>query len=330
MAYSSGVLVAAGGDVYTQFMDILKAFCETAGWSTNLYADDSSYYVSNTYYASGAPYTGKRLHMQKTLSGTARYINLRTTQGQKVFRYDQYRVITGIAIQGSQGFDSGLAFDQQSGASSASGTNMTYSAGASVDDLPTDVLSYYLFSYNNGDIIYSQLGNASGYVGFVFGTTSTGVYCVGGTGGYDTTTSKPNNLRHGLLYAGNNQSSEGFVILSGTTWRAASYSSGYTLRLPMITDTNKSTSIDDHPVNTLLYCSPDNFKGNAPLIPAYAWYYDTAFRSFGIFQGVKYINMKNIASLTEITYGADTYKLFRQYGIDDDNDATGGLAFLIS
>lgn len=336
MAYSTGILLAAGGDVYTQLMDIIKAFCETAGWSSNMYADDSSYYDAgtSTYHASGATYTGKRLHLQKEIAGTVRYANLRSTQGQKVFRYSECRVITGLAVCGSQGYDAGVAWDQQPGVTSSSGTVLSYAVGAGVDFLSTSSLTYYLFSYNGDNTIYCQIANAYGYVGFAFGVTSTGNYFVAGSGGYGTPSGFP--VWAGLLFSRYNYGDHVFSILDGTTWRycrgvdegAASLSA----HIPRVDSINTSGLIGRALVALLLYCSPDSFKGNAPLIPAYIRFTAATgpTKSAGVFPGVKYVNMKNIASLTEVTYGADTYKLFRQYGIDDANDATGGLAFLIS
>lgn len=325
MAYQAGTLLAGDGDVYEQLMDVIKAFAETAGYTTNLYDDDSSYYVSSTYHASGG-YTGKRLHMQKTINGTVRYINIKSCLNIKPFGCDgtyapSYAVVDGLAIIGSTGFNGSLQWDYQPGYSVEGA--LTRSLGVCADEIPTDILNYYLVSADSGNNIYLLVKNDYGYVGFYFGVTSCGNWVLGGSRGPDDRYAlyKYCLFLRSYSYPYNNYFYDDVAGL----WIS---STSIYLPFPYI----GSDYLAQNPASLLLYCSPDNFKGNSPLIPLY---YDAipsggTKKSLGILPGVKYINMQNIASLREEIYGADTWKFFRQYGIDDANMQYSGLAFLIS
>lgn len=403
MAYSSGTLLASGGDVYTQLMAAVKAFCEAQGWTTNEYADDATYW-NQTQYVNSA-YTGKKLHMQKTINGTARYINMKTCRSVVPYEYYNYSQVTGMAIYGSTGYSATATpvnitniYDAGSGlvivycqtshrlmvgdsitiagttnyngtftvtavpdgssfrfthayTTSQTGTvtgpqrwsqqpGFVYltnygSLGANAHDIPTDVVPYYLISADSGNVIFLQLAMSKGFVGFAFGVTSTGDFFFAGSGGINLQDSNYVK-RNSLLYRGEDNFHMGAMYLRhGSSWvgGANGPSNNYAgVILPKARQLNYSADNSLATTALLLYCSPDNFKGNAPLIPCYIRVCPTDNTPFecGIIPGVKYVNMKNLASLTEVTYGAETWKLFRQYALDDAYDATGGLAFLIS
>ncbi len=203
------------------------------------------------------------------------------------------------------------------------------SQGAGALVLPVNLLSYFLFSENSGDNIYMICGNITGYSGIAFGVTSTGNYFVSGastdlpSSGQDVYT----NMFFTLLVGGN----KGTIALrkkDDTDWYGWPVESEGVIAASMI---SVNISVGSRsPADQLLFCSPDNFKGNNPLIPLYMGKLVTAhkFISAGVVPGMKYVNMKFMSSLTELTFGGDVYKLFRLYTEDDSNDATVGLAFL--
>lgn len=197
------------------------------------------------------------------------------------------------------------------------------SAGCLAAQLSEDVLTYFLFSENSGDNIYLVCNNSQGYTGFCFGTTSEGNYFLSGSSHEDPGTVDDNLL---LCWV----AAIGVFLLrkkDDTEWWDWPSSSPFDeVVIPYNNNINTSHSTGVSIVQQLLFCSPDNFKGNNPLIPAYI---ATNYWTFaGVIPGVKYVNMKFMDSLTELTFGGDVYKLFRLYGIDDANDATLGLAFL--
>ncbi len=265
-----------------------------------------------------------------------------TVSGTGVPEYDTTHVVTGVA--------SGLyVITSTSYVSSATGTitwpsrwdrmpgytqrtsSDTNSVGAGAIDLPVDVLSYFLFSENSGDNIYMICGNSTGYSGIAFGVTSTGNYFVSGAptvipfNGDDVYT----NMFFTIITTGGATGSLALRKKDNSNWYGWSYYAEGIIAVSM-RQVNLSVSKNDSPAEQLLYCSPDNFKGNNPLIPLYMGIKSTTnkFISAGVVPGMKYVNMKFMASLTELTFGGDVYKLFRLYTEDDSNDATVGLAFL--
>ena len=201
------------------------------------------------------------------------------------------------------------------------------SVGAGAIDLPVDVLSYFLFSENSGDNIYMICGNTTGYSGIAFGVTSTGNYFVSGAPIDISDEDVSTNIFFTLTASG----STGSLALrkrDNTDWYNWPISTGGAVAVYML---NVNTSVSSYSLaQQLLLCSPDSFKGNNPLIPLYMGIKVTSeeFISAGVVPGIKYVNMKFMASLTELTFGGDVYKLFRLYTEDDSNDATVGLAFL--
>lgn len=193
--------------------------------------------------------------------------------------------------------------------------------------LPADVLNYFLFSENSGDNIYLVCNNSTGYTGICFGVTTTGNYFVAGA-----RTEESDDLWRNKLLAKGESTDEGIFALrklDNTDWYdwPAQGSTGIA-NLPELQDTNTTQTQTYSLVSQLLFCSPDNFKGNNPLIPAYMGIGNIVLISSGVIPGIKYVNMKFMDSLTELTFGGDVYKLFRLYTADDANDATVGLALL--
>jgi hypothetical protein len=228
-------------------------------------------------------------------------------------------------------------WDKQTGFTAGSDPNLTdESSGCGAVDLPDDNLNYWLFSQNSDDNIYLICGNTTGYTGIVFGVTSSNNYFLSGASHYDGSEDVlPNGVLCGVPQAGR---SDGVMALrkeDNTSWwdwpDGTSDDTACLLNMEdinTILETNTISSI----VQQLLFCSPDNFKGNNPLIPSYQGVQiDNDAESIqynGIVEGIKYVNMKFVDSLTELTFGGDIYILFRLYAADDANDATAGLAIL--
>ncbi len=394
--FQSGTLFASSGDVYTQLMDVIKAYMEARGWTSNVYEDYRFKYA-------GDDYVSKRLHAQKTINSIDRFINIRSMKNQRIFSDITNLSVTGIGIIGSTGFGGATTSDALTLVNDAGGFARFYitgsniyatvgdtitvsgtgvpeydtthivtsdvlsnrvitstpfvsgatgtitwpsrwdgmsgythksstdsdSAGAGAIDLPVNGLSYFLFSENSGDNIYMIFGNSTGYSGIAFGVTSTGNYFVSGATTVLPSSSQDvyTNMFFTLLTAG----SSGSLALrkrDDSDWYGWPVESEGAIAVSMVS-VNVSTGTRS-PADQLLFCSPDNFKGNNPLIPLYMGKLVTSnkFISAGVVPGIKYVNMKFMASLTELTFGGDVYKLFRLYTEDDSNDATIGLAFL--
>ena len=323
MAFSSGTLLASGGDVLTQLMDAIRAFVSTAGWSENLYDDDSDDY-------GGGPYTGKRLHIQKTIDGTARFINLRSFEGQEVFSDTSTLVETGIAAIASTGYNVANAWDLQPGYTSDPINSAGNSLGCGAIDLPADAIAYWLFSQNSDDNIYLVCRNSTGYTGIMFGVTTTSNFflsgsCVAASGATNSNALLTRLDRQGVL---------ALRKVDDSLWWEWPNNQVGTSAVPLTHSTNSLSTFEEENsiAARLLQSSPDNFKGNNPLIPSYIGVVQGIFPArhqfAGTVEGVKYVNMKFLDSLTELTFSGDVYILFRMYAATDSNDATIGLAIL--
>lgn len=397
--YQIGNLLASGGDVLTQLMDIIKTYVEARGWTTNLYEDYRWKY-------DGDDYTGKRLHIQKTIDGIARYMNLRSFKNQEIYDINVF-VTDGIGAIASTGFtsatetvtlnsitDSGggvialrtatamyatvgdtvtvagsasyngsyivvnrfsstilevtgtftgtdtgtvdgpSRWDHMPGAPGSTDTNNVSgsdSVGGAAADLPSDVLSYFLFSENSGDNIYLICQNSTGYTGICFGTTTEGNYFLATSYLRGSGNTAPFNLLltretfgFGTTLVRKKDDSEWYQ------WPTTSENGTNKVSVPAIDFTNTDIVESVSPVQELLFCSPDIYKGNNPLIPAYINITVSSgiVLPVGDIPGIKYVNMLFVDSLTELTFGGDVYKLFRLYSADDAIDATVGLALL--
>ena len=220
-------------------------------------------------------------------------------------------------------------WDRMTGYTQRSTTDSN-SAGAGAIDLPVDILTYFLFSENSGDNIYMICGNSTGYSGIAFGVVSTGNYFVAGapteipSGGTNVYT----NLFFTTITSFGSKGSLALRKKDDADWYTWPASDGGVIS-PSMKAVNTTIGVNSL-VEQLLFCSPDTFKGNNPLIPLYMGIKVTSNKliSAGVVPGIKYVNMKLMDSLTELTFSGDVYKLFRLYSADDSNDATIGLAFL--
>ena len=325
MAYTNGTLLSSGGDVYTQLMDILKTFMETAAWTTNEYGDYGFKYTGDTY-------TGKKLHAQKTIGSYTRYINIRSISNQRVFLLSSAQQFSGIAAIGSTGYTAATQWDVMPGSTKGADINSgSDTIGCGAVDIPTDNLSYWLFSANSDNNIYLICQSTNGYTGIVFGTTTAGNYFV--SGGSTVGIAKPLSLiGHTVLsYYNNANDKRGSMALrksDNTSWQDWPQGTADDVAMPRINN-NNTTPHTSSIVDELLFCSPDNFKGNNPLIPSYIGVKSaTGLVDTGQVSGIKFVNMKFVTSLTELTFGGDVYILFRLYTVDDSNDSTIGLAIL--
>jgi len=209
------------------------------------------------------------------------------------------------------------------------GTDTTAQGGGALA-LPVDNLTYFLFSENSGDNIYLICQNPTGYTGITFGVTSLGNYFVGGA----NTIESQDYVSNSLMGSINDSSSKGTLALrkkDDSGWYSWQTNGNLANSNSPVRMNGTNTAIGNMSIlGLLLFCSPDNFKGNNPLIPSYTQITvaSNEYKAAGVMPGIKYVNMKNMASLTELTFGGDVYKLFRLYNVDDANDSTVGLALL--
>ncbi len=270
-----------------------------------------------------------------TISGSAAYNGAHTVTTVNLTNPPSVTVSTAFGATDTGTFTFPSIWDKMTGYTSVPINGATTSLGCGALDLPADNLTYYLFSDSGGDNIYLICANSSGYTGIAVGVTTTGNYFVSGAE-VNTTAQIFRNM---LLSSQQSGTTGNFALRKhdNTSWwewpGTVLDSSG----IPVITNTNTFDSlstISQSMCTLLLYCSPDNFKGNNPLIPSHISVAVTnagglaKSKYTGTIPDIFYVNMKFITSLTELTFGGDVYKLFRLYDTDDANDSTIGLAIL--
>lgn len=159
MAYQTGS--STGPD---DLLDKLRSFLLGDGWTVNGYSSLSSMYES----WSGLNGAGYRLHVQKTAGdSTVMYFNFRSVNRGVVFEDHYltatqiggkyYAEITGIAMNGSTGYNAGNNWDKQPGYMQSSGGSW----GCCVSELSlTSIPAYWFFS--DGDTVIVAIEYTSG------------------------------------------------------------------------------------------------------------------------------------------------------------------------
>lgn len=321
MAYQTGS--------YTDQNDLLNLFATWAvdnGWTQNLLADDSSKYAGDTF-------TGRRLHLQKTINGTVCYFNLRSCSNQRVFSYTSYDYVTGICVNGSTGFDSGDSWDLQTGYTPFY-YGQTTSSGGNIDKIP-ETGGTYTFYASDSSLSMEILSESDtqDHRFLTVGCTDLGVPIYSTSGSWNDFSDSARESRSEYMgYSGGEPSSGSSAALLSDGWyvmQSGKSNASSTRRLQPLLDvygTYALTIISGSVVSPYIAYSPDSFRGNAPLPPfSPCVVQGTAYQltPVGTLDGIRFINMTNYSNGQEITIGADTYKCFRVFNINPS-----GVAFL--
>ena len=124
-------------------LDQIRIFLLADGWTINSFVDDGSHY---SFINDGDTFTGKRLHVSKTINGTPVFINMRSAWDQGVLKGSSTGgdPVNGICINGSTAYDGGDAWDLQENAC----TNPAYpdnSSGGNIDGILSGTGSFHFF-----------------------------------------------------------------------------------------------------------------------------------------------------------------------------------------
>lgn len=309
----------------------MASFAVANGWAQNLLDDDASKY-------SGDVFTGRRLHIQKTINGKSCYFNLRSSSGQTCFSGYSGDVdcrVTGINCNGSTGFDSLEPWDQQPGFTNAVKDNPSKSAGGCVDAMVSGAI--HMFSTDTSLSFAFQTNSI--YEDFRFisvGLTTAGLPSFECSGGYATVPDGTYNYpaRSGLLSRLSSTGDArgtmytGGVVLGTGVWlvRHAMVAAGSSFApsgtLNTLVD-GTSLQLDGSYLEPFVAFSPEPFKGNAPLPDTLLTYKQATgvYVPLGVLEGFHVINMTNYADGHQITMGSDNFKVFRQ------GDKIEGFAF---
>lgn len=351
MAYQTGTSTGPA-----DLLDKLRLFLIAAGWTVNKWDDCNVTYETWT----GLDGTGKRLHIQKTATdGTVMYFNLRSTvrgipfgdHYPTSYQYGgkYYSEITGIAINGSTGYNGSLAWDLQPGGT----LNSSLSWGVCMSEISTTAIPAYYFFQDGDTVIVCVEYTAGKYQWLSFGCVEKqGVF----TGGQFFSGSL-NSYQPSLQILQTPFSSEQTMFLtvnfdsytyangalyldvdSIAAWRASgdvgSTSSGVgfrTLILPGLRS-NDTDKVWNNSKNTSLATnfntrSPNFYNALAPFATCYFLVRrsDENLTLLGWPKSIRLINMTNYAPAEEITLSTDTWMVFPEHS-KLDNDPTVGFA----
>jgi len=292
-------------------IDLWRAFLLANGWTINSFVDDGSYY-------SGSPFTGKRLHVSKSIYGVDRFFNLRSSVSQQVC--EDGIIVTGISVNGSTSYESADSWDKQPGFTSRmlplsdSGSIAGFAGGIDSGD-------YFFFSSgSSASAVFSRLdGN---HVIITIGATDSGCPLYVASGGL------ADDLAYSSLSTNisvNAQDGNTGIYVEGTGWFIGTTSRLGTVHGGVYSEVNLHSAGPPaySYAGPYLYYSPSPFRGNAPL-PAFSQRVNLNGNAQGVgsIEGVSFINMQNYSNGEEITIGADVYKCFRI-----NNANTYGVAF---
>lgn len=332
MAYSTGSYTGINN-----VLNLFAAWAVTNGWTQNNLSDDSSKYSGDTF-------TGRRLHIQKSINGVDVFMNFRSSSNQLVSAQAQsvglssiyyYDYVTGISVNGSSEFTgTGVVWDKQGGYTPYRYLTTPSPTCGCLDGVKDAGGAYHFFATDTSlsmAVATETTYSTTTYTDWRFITVGTlndqPFYSASGGGIVDGLTAY--RSRYG--YSGENSYGNGarVGVLVGSQWYTPNMVIGDDayLLLPTVGGTN---SQDDRTLGMfaegLVNFSPDGFRGNVVLVPYRIFGSDVngdGAYPIGDVEGVKFLNMTNYANEGEITIGSDTYVVFR---ISEDYER--GVAFL--
>lgn len=351
MAYQTGT--ATGPD---DLLDKLRIWLLANGWTVNSWADDNTTYRTWT----GLVGTGKRLHVQKTAADSGvMYFNLRSVNRGVVFEnHNEYSVlqsygkymaeVTGIALNGSTGYNGGNAWDYQPGAPIGISSK---SWGACITELSLTAIPAYFF-WQDGDTVVVCVEYQSGKFQWLAfgcldksgaGAYTGGQFFIGSLGAYE-----PSNQ---LLYTGTNSNKTLFFchnesyygtgaiylnIDSAAGWRSIGYqgsnSSALYNREAIVPGVRPNDPTPSYYYNTL--CSffwsraPNHYNALAPFVPLYILgkRANANWSLLGWPKSIRMLNAYYHDPAAEYTLGSDVWMIFPAHAKTDADGGRMGFA----
>ena len=316
MAYSTGTTTSP-----VNLLAAIKTFLEAGGWTTD------------KYYADG---TGYALIVHKG----GLYFTLRAATAEDISD-NAGDLVTGLALSGHTGFDTGLAWNRQPGY--AKRTDSANAITMTLRDVPLSTFTYHLISGTSPDAVFVAVEYSPGmYRHLYFGSLDkAGAY----TGGMIFSASEPDyyaQLRQPVMFTDYNDyygiQAGGMVYASAidaitgwaqiTKYIAATVPSGRraeTLSFSTITDGISRTHLE----RVLYGVTPNAFNGVTPLfpIPILLDRGSGLFSPMGNVHLVRYMNMANHAPGDVITIGSDQWLVLPAW--QKGSATTGNIGYAV-
>jgi len=317
MSYSTGTVSGLNNAVNT-----ISTLATTAGWTVNDLSDDASKYDGDTF-------TGRRLHIQKTIGATTVYANFRSASNQGIFAAcnttgSDYNTITGIGCYLSTGYNGALDWDQQAGFPTDNRAEDKGTGGCIRDALDT-TNTYHCFYQDSTFSIVFETG--TGYLAISIGVTDTGKPFYMTSGGKALAADYYFAVRHRYLVTNIAGPQAHCGLISGSDYYLSEsiYIGDNPLTLLSQYEFRSAETYSEQNTRSMgapsLYYSPDPVRGNAPLVPIE--FLTNTLKSTGQISDVRLVRSTYIDNESDITTDSGTFKVF---GIRSKTD-TFGMAF---
>ena len=356
MAYENGIAVS-GHDL----LDKLRIFLVANGWTQNGWADDDTGYDTG-WAGLGSP-EGKRLHVSKTSSAAngsvAMYFNFKSCVLTVPFEENennttgtgstQYSALTGIAINGSTGYNGTNIWDEQPGHPQA---DDGASWGAAMQGMFLTTMNYWFFQ--DGDCTHVVVEISAGkfqHMSFGCldkqGTITGGQFFEASVDGYRCNKTYydggVNRTKYGCYH---NTPANGGIYLtldSDTLWCPHGLDSGvhsseseHRVRGVALSPGESDNILDAAYPNSahkgmgqfIVENSPNTFNGLSPMLPFYYIVERTSdnYSMLGWPANLWYIDTTNFNPGESLTLGSDTYIIFPLHSKNDGSSTENGGA----
>ena len=313
MSYQTGTSTGPN-----DLLDKIRTFLLADGWTENLYTSIGA---------------GYRLHMQKTASdSTVMYFNFRSAiaeTGSTLITEDNVGgsqgTVTGIIINGSTGYNVGELWHKQPGYPQNIVLG-TYSFGGVMSPMSvTAIPAYYILSV--GDAVHVVVEVTGGKFQFMsFGLLDKqGTF----TGGQFFSASWPSREPYTDWATGSYgpkyftfSVSSGLGLLNSAIyldvdsvadWRCADASATREIIFPCVAGQSVNPSSSQVGLCSMFWSkAPNAYNAMSAMVPIYtlAKRSDNNYSLIGWPEGVRFLNVTNYSPGQEITYGAETWKVF--------------------
>lgn len=287
----------------------VRDWASTNGWTILSFIDDATKNFGDTF-------TGKRLHISKSLGGTTRYFNFRSCSNQNVVT-GGYDNVTGICLNGSTGYDGGLGWQSQPGGTKIDYSSTTAQAGC-IDKMKASGGAYWFYAQGNSLTCVFETSVALGDKRmFTIGIVDDYTFYAA-SGGNDGTIPTPQpdyDTRSGYLARTRALTKTGaWAMWDGTGWLADNLFAKGARLIPALVIALTGPYHGFGIASALVLYSPDPVKGNTILAPSMIMAgkdISPELYPVGEIDGIKFANMKHYSDGQALTYGGDTYDLFR-------------------
>ena len=313
MSYQSGTSTGPN-----DLLDKIRTFLLADGWAVNLWADIGA---------------GKRLHVQKTASdSTVMYFNFRSAiaeTGNTLITEDNTGgangTVTGIIINGSTGYDVGQVWHKQPGYPQNIDSS-NYSFGCVMSPMSiTAIPAYYIFSVGDAvHIVVEVTGGKFQFMSFGLlykqGTFTGGQFFSGSWNSYAPYGDWSLSWYGPRYFTFNVGSSYGTLsggvyldVDSVADWRCADAGATREIIFPCVAGQSANKEYSQTGLCSMFWSkAPNAYNAMSAMVPIYtlAKRSDNNYSLLGWPEGVRFLNVTNYSPGQEITYGAETWKVF--------------------